>query len=54
MAGYFGACTCAVITDLQGSCRVVKRFVDNSDQERGGRKHRSLPGGTLVTFHLMA
>lgn len=34
------------LCDFQGSCRVVKRFVDNSDQERGGRKHRSFPGGT--------
>jgi len=29
---------------LQGSCRVVKRFVDSSDQMRNGRKHKSLPG----------
>jgi len=36
---------------LQGSCRVVKRFVDSSDQMRNGRKHKSLPGGKNLRFH---
>ena len=36
---------------IQGSCRVVKRFVDSSDQIRNGRKHKSLPGGKISKIH---